>query len=364
MLTVCKHIQAVFFFFSMQLTISPDNLLEWLALKVNMVPWPLLHVQLMPVIAKAVMEAGDKGVFEAVAKGAHTVEAVASACQLHPKPTRELLGLLTALGYFSYRNGQFTLTESARKWVLTDDPASVYGMMLFNNRVVWPWLDQLGDYLRTGEGIQYHNKLTSEEWGYYQHAMTAATGTEAKEFGRRAPVPKQVTAMLDIGGAHGQHSVALCRRLPALQSVILDLPEAIEKAAPFLAKAGMGNRVRHQAGDALRDDFGDSQYDIALMSSLAHHFSGEQNQAVADRVAKALKSGGVYIINEFIRPEVGAKPELVGGSTDLFYGLTSTAGNYSISEIQAWQQAAGLQPHKVVWYRTIPGRAMIVGRKP
>jgi len=85
---------------------------------------------------------------------------------------------------------------------------------------------------------------------------------------------------------------------------------------------------------------------------------------VALRVAKALKPGGVYIINEFIRPDVGAKPELVGSSTDLFYGLTSTAGNYSTEEIKDWQRAAGLKPHKVVKYRTIPGRAMIVGRKP
>ena len=347
----------------MQLTITPDNPLEWLALKINMVPWPLLHVQLMPVIAKAVMEAGDKGVFEAVANGFKTVDAVAEACQLHPKPTRELLGLLTALGYFSYANNQFTLTTSARRWVLKDDPESVYGMMVFNNRVVWPWLDQMGDYLRTGEGIHYHDKLTGEQWAYYQHAMTAATGTEAKEFGRRAPVPKTATRMLDIGGAHGQHSVALCKRLPNVQAIILDLPEAIDKAAPFLAKSGMNDRVWHQPGNALTDDFGIEQFDIVLMSSLAHHFSSEQNQDVAHRVAKALKPGGVYIINEFIRPEVGTKPELVGGTTDLFYGLTSTAGNYTIQEIRTWQQEAGLHPHKIIWYRTIPGRAMIVAKK-
>jgi 2-polyprenyl-3-methyl-5-hydroxy-6-metoxy-1,4-benzoquinol methylase len=142
------------------------------------------------------------------------------------------------------------------------------------------------------------------------------------------------------------------------------LPQAIEKAAQYLAQSNMGQRVRHRAGNALTADFGQKQYDIVLMSSLAHHFSDPQNRDVALRVAKALKPGGVYIINEFIRPDVGAKPELVGSSTDLFYGLTSTAGNYSTEEIKDWQRAAGLKPHKVVKYRTIPGRAMIVGRKP
>jgi len=347
----------------MQLKIAPENPLEWLALKINLVPWPLLHVQIFPVIAKAVLEAADKGVFEAVKDEARTAEEVARKCQLHPKATRELLGLLTALGYFNYRDERYRLSDEAQKWVTATDPASVYGMMLFNNRVVWPWLDKLGDYLKTGQGIHYHDHLTPEQWGYYQHAMMAATNTEAKEFGRRVPVPKTATHMLDIGGAHGQHSVALCRRLPALQSVVLDLPSAVEKAAPFLAQAGMGERVRHRAGNALADDFGTSGYDIVLMSSLAHHFTDEQNRQVAQKVARALKPGGVFIINEFIRPEPGSKPELVGSSTDLFYGLTSTAGNWTVAEIQAWFREAGLKAHKVVWYRTLPGRAMVVGRK-
>ncbi len=346
----------------MQLSISPDNPLEWLALRADIVPWPLLHAQIMPVMAKAVLEAADKGIFEAVANGAETAETAASACGLHPKATGELLGLLTAMKYFRYSDGRFSLTKSARKWVLKDNPESVYGMMVFNNRVMWEWLNHMGEYLQTGKGIQYHDNLNTEQWQYYQNAMLAATGTEAKEFGRLAPVPKTATAMLDIGGSHGQHSVALCRRIPSLQSTILDLPEAIEQAAPLLARLGLGERTRHRAGNALTDDFGENQYDIVLMSSLAHHFNEEQNRAVAQKVAQALRPGGVYIINEFIRPETGAKPELVGGSTDLFYGLTSTAGNYSIAEIQAWQQSAGLKPHKVITYRTIPGRAMVVGK--
>ena len=41
----------------MQLRVFPDNLKEWLALKLNLVPMPLLHAQILPVISKAVLEA-------------------------------------------------------------------------------------------------------------------------------------------------------------------------------------------------------------------------------------------------------------------------------------------------------------------
>ncbi|WP_128547944.1 class I SAM-dependent methyltransferase [Larkinella soli] len=347
----------------MQLTVTPENPLEWFALKANLVPLPLLHAQLFPIISKAVLEAADQGIFDAVSEGRQTAEEVAGALNLHPKAVGELMALLKTLGYFHYRNGRFSLTRMARRWVLKDDPLSVFGLMLFNNRVMWPWLDQLGNYLRTGQGVQYHDHLTTAEWAYYQQAMAAATGTEVKEFSRKAPVPKHATQMLDIGGSHGQHSVALCRKLPALQSVILDLPPAVEQAAPLLARSGMGDRVRHRPGNVLTDELGESQYDIVLMSSLAHHFSEEQNRMVAHKVARALRPGGVYIVNEFIRPDVDGRPDLVGSSTDLFYGLTSAAGNYSVAEIQDWQKAAGLKPIRVAGYLTIPGRAMVTARK-
>ena len=347
----------------MQLTISPENPLEWIALRANLAPIPLLHAQIMPVLAKAVLEAADKGVFDAAKEGPKTLDDLVHTLRLNRKALGELMGLLTAMGYFTYHNDRFDLTRMARRFALKDAPESVHGMMVFNNRVMWDWMSHLGEYLETGQGIQYHNTLSTEQWRYYQEGMVAATNTEAREFGRRAPVPKSAKFMLDIGGSHGQHSVALCRRLPALTSIILDLPPAIEQAAPLLTRQGMGDRVRHQPGNALTDDFGEGRYDIVLLSSLAHHFTPEQNQLVANKVARALRPGGVFIVNEFIRPRVGAKPELAGSSTDLFYGMTSTAGNYSVDEIQTWQRMAGLNPHKVISYRTLPGRAMVVAKK-
>jgi len=347
----------------MQLTISTENPLEWLVKLANLAPVPLLHAQVMPVMAKAVLEAADKGVFKAAGAGPQTLDQLTETSGLNRKALGELLGLLTAMDYFTYKHEQFALTPMARRFAFPDDPMSVHGMLVFNNRVAWQWLDHLGDYLQTGKGIHYHDNLSTAEWQYYQEAMVAATSTEAKEFGRRAPVPKTATRMLDIGGSHGQHSVALCKRLPDLMSTILDLPPAIEKARPLLERQGMGDRVRHQPGNALTDDFGTDTYDIILLSSLAHHFTPDQNQQVTDKVAKALRPGGVFIVNEFIRPETGSKPELIGSSTDLFYGLSSTAGNYSIAEIDSWQQRAGLKKHKTIWYRTLPGRAMVVAKK-
>jgi SAM-dependent methyltransferase len=347
----------------MQLRVFPDTIIEWLALKLNLVPLPLLHAQVLPVISKALLEAVDLGVFEAIEAGFDTAEKVAEKCGLEVRATGQLLGVLASVKYLRYKQGKYILTPLTRKWVLPDSPNTVRDLAIYNNRIVWPWLEKMGGYLKTGKGLQYHDTFQAEEWELYQRAMWGGAVAEAKEFARKVPLPQNSTRMLDIGGSHGLHSVETCRRYPGLRATILDLPGAVEKAAPLLARQNMGDRVVHQVGNILTDSLPEGTYDLILMSSVAHHFSKEQNVLVAQKVAQALRPGGVFIINEFLRPDPQAAPELVGSSTDLFFGLTSTSGNWSVAEINAWQRAAGLTPLRSVGYRAIPGRYQVGARK-
>jgi ubiquinone/menaquinone biosynthesis C-methylase UbiE len=97
------------------------------------------------------------------------------------------------------------------------------------------------------------------------------------------PMPSNPTAMLDIGGSHGLYCVELCRKYPTLKATILDLPEAVEKARPILAKYSMGDRIDYWVGNVLTDSFGENRYDLVLMSSLMHHFNAEQNIDVSKK---------------------------------------------------------------------------------
>lgn len=347
----------------MQLRVFPDNLLEWIALRLNLVPMPLLHAQVFPVISKAILEAIDLGIFEAIDGGSTSAGAIAEKCQLNPEATTQLLGVLTSVKYLRYRKGTYSITRMTRKWVLPNSPTTVRDLAIYNNRIVWPWLENMGDYLRTGKGLQYHDTFDEKQWELYQRAMWGGAISEAKEFARKVPISPGATLMLDIGGAHGLHSVETCRRYPALRSVILDLPGAVEKAAPLLTAQNMAERVVHQVGNILTDTLPENTYDLILLSSVAHHFTAAQNQQVAGKVARALRPGGIFVVNEFIRPDPDSPPELVGSSTDLFFGLTSTSGNWTVAEINAWQQAAGLHPIRPIAYRAIPGRYQIAARK-
>lgn len=348
----------------MKLSPVAQNPLEWIALKSGLVPTPLAYSHFGFMISKFLLEAVDKGVFEAIGHHKVSLENICNTCQLNEKAVKSLLGVLATMGLVKSNNNLFFLSGKSKKWILKDSPNSLYWLMIFDNRVCMKWMDYVPVFLTTGEGLQYHSKFTSEEWFYYQKAMEAAASATSKEAVRKIPVPAGATKMLDIGGAHGLYSTALCKKHPNLSSVILDLPEAVEKAKPILEKSGMGSRVLHRPGNALIDDLGNEEFDAILMASVAHHFTEEENLFVAKKAFKALKPGGVFTVMEVLRRDkIQYNGDMLSALGDFFFALSSTSGIWSVNEINQWLKEAGFTLYKKTNFLTIPGYSAITGRK-
>jgi hypothetical protein len=63
------------------------------------------------------------------------------------------------------------------------------------------------------------------------------------------------TRLLDLGGSHGLHSIAFCRRYPGLDAVIVDLPTALTKTRATLVDAALSERIRLREGNLLDGDW-------------------------------------------------------------------------------------------------------------
>jgi ubiquinone/menaquinone biosynthesis C-methylase UbiE len=169
--------------------------------------------------------------------------------------------------------------------------------------------------------------------------------------------------MLDIGGSHGLYSVALCKKNPQLSAIIFDLPPAVEKARPALEKLGL-ERVTYQAGNALTDDLGESEYDLVLLASVAHHFTLAENLLVAKKAFKALKPGGLFTVIEVLRADtITYNGDMLSAFGDFFFALSSTSGTWSLREIKQWQKEADFTPYKKATFLTVPGYVAITARK-
>lgn len=348
----------------MRIGAEPEGWLEALALAAGMVPTPVMDTLVAAGLCRTIMVASRAGVFEALEDGALDAETIADRCGTHPGATKKLLYALVGARYLEPANGdRFALAPVARRWLLEGSETSLYdhNELMF---LAWRWIEHFDHYVHTGEPLSVHEDLDEEGWALYQRGMRSLAGLSAREVAWRTPVPRGARDMLDVGGSHGYYSVALCRRHSALQSTVLDLPEAIEHAAPILARENMGNRVVHQAGNALEHDFGEERWDFILVSSLVHHFDDATNRALVGRIARALRPNGVLALQEVTRP---SRPEEAGGTGalgDLYFGALSEAGTWSYAEMADWQREAGLRPLAPIRMLTAPGLGQQCARKP
>jgi SAM-dependent methyltransferase len=339
------------------------NPIERAVLASGRVPTPLIDTY-AAAFGETALVATEQGLFEALADGPLDAAAVAARAGTEARATEKVLNLLTSMRYLRYgRDGRYALSSLARRFLLADSPSSIRDLILMR-RLELGWIGQMGGFLRSGKPLDVHGTMTEDDWGLYQRGMRAQAALTAVEATRRTPVPKGAREMLDIGGSHCYFSVALCRRNPGLRSVVLDLPEAVEHAAPILAREGMGDRVTHRVGDALTDDLGEAAYDLVITWSLVHHFDDATNRALAARVARALRPGGVFVIGEAIRPSSPAKAGQLISFFDLYFAMISEAGTWTFDEMAAWQRAAGLVPRRPIRMLLAQGVGMQAATKP
>jgi SAM-dependent methyltransferase len=327
-----------------------ERVLVWLGL----VPAPLLETQMAYTLARTIMLGVRSGVFEALAEGPLPARAVANGCETHEWATSKLLDALAGAGYLRRRGETYELTRGARKWLLESSPHSLRDKLLLQFRE-WDWLGHYDDFLRTGTPLDMHRSLSGTEWPLYQKGLGSLARLYASEVARRTPVPEGARDLLDVGGALGHHAAALCRRHPALRAVVLDLPEALAQAGRDRAGNGAPGPVSFRAGNVLHEDLGSEAWDVIFMSQLAHHFDEATNREIARRAARALRRGGVFVVQELVRG--GKKPGQTGGLLDLYFAATSRGGTWSVEEIADWQRRAGLTLMKPIRFRRAPGIA-------
>jgi SAM-dependent methyltransferase len=333
----------------------PQTLVEWLALRLDIAPRALVDTHAAMLLARTVMAGAELKVFDALAGRPLTAEETAVACGSAPAATALLLDALAACGYLRFRSGAYALTRRGR-WVLASAPSSLRDKLLLQI-IEWRWLDALEQFVRTGRPLDFHQSMTAEERDLYHRGMRALAGVAGGEVARTVPVPPAGRRMIDLGGSHGHYAAEICRRYPSLSAEVLDLPDAIEAAAPLLAAEGLRERLVHRAGDVATEDLGVEQYDLVLMSNLAHHLDPQQNLELAERVARALRPGGAFVIQEPARAErpgqAGQIPALLG----LYFAMQSRPGvrTWTVAEMAEWQRSAGLIVRRAKRLRKAPG---------
>jgi 2-polyprenyl-3-methyl-5-hydroxy-6-metoxy-1,4-benzoquinol methylase len=343
---------------------QPSNIVEQILDSASLLPTPLADTLVGTWLVRTIMVASKLRIFDALDARPLSAPEVARARGTHPEATAKMLGALVGAGYASCdSDGRYALTRMSRRWMRTTSTLSLHDHMQLMF-IAWRWVEHYEEYVRTGRPLDVHADLREGEWAVYQRGMQAIARVSAPEVAARTPLPRGATAMLDVGGAHGFYSVALCRRHPRLRSTILDLPEAVAASEPLLAAQEMGARVVQQAGDARTHDYGEATYDLIFVSNLLHHFDESTNGDLMRRFARALRPGGSVVVQEIERVDARSTKSQVGALGDLYFGMLSDSGTLAFSQVAAWQVEAGLAPRRPIRMFTLPGTGQQSAKKP
>jgi SAM-dependent methyltransferase len=338
--------------------------LERVLLATNVVPRPLVESMLGMLLVRVVMTGTRAGVFDALEERPATTAEVARRCGLDPAAADGLLCALHGARYLRRTpDGAWANTRMTSRWLTRASPDSLRENILFRYEE-WKLVEHFDEYVRSGTPLDIHTAAGGHAfWRRYMRGMRALARLAAAELAARVPVPPDATRVLDVGGAHGEYVVELCRRHPRLTAEILDLEPAAAVGREMVAAAGMSDRVRFRAGDLRDGDLGEG-FDLCLLFNVLHHFAPAQNRSTLAAVARALRPGGLVVVCEAFRSDGRRRPGQLEGLLGFYFQVTSGATIPTLADLEGWFAAAGLTMRSEVGLRRAPGAKVVIGERP
>src|SRR5690348_5976502 len=139
----------------MRIGAIPETMLERLAIRLGLVPTPLIDTSGTFILARMVIAATQLGIFEALAARSLTASELAAACGTHVGATQQLLHTLVSSGYLLARRDGYLLAPLSRAWLLKSSPTSLYDAILFA-AIEWDWMRHLSEFIRSGTPLDFH----------------------------------------------------------------------------------------------------------------------------------------------------------------------------------------------------------------
>ena len=346
----------------MRIGVIPEGVRDWFVLRSRRFPRPLFDVMGTMLVCRAVMAGVHFGVFDKLATGAKTAEAVAKEAGATQHGMKLLLDALVTCGYLAEEGGGYRNSAMGAAWLRSDAAHTLVNFVRYNYDQ-WNWMSHLEEFIERGEARDIHQKLTEPEWRRYMLGLRDIAGLSAEELVSRIELPAPPRRLLDVGGGHCEYVVAMCRRHPTLTATVVDLEPAARVGREQVAKAGLAERVAFRIGRLEEADYGNG-HDVAFIFNVVHHLDQATARAALRRIGESLAPQGTVVVWESFREErERQRHDQLGALLALFFGVASARQAYTFEEVSEWARAAGFREIRRQTLRSAPFAALLVARK-
>lgn len=301
-------------------------------------PEPIIRLAAGFMAAKHLFAANELGLFEALADGPTTVDALGDRTGLTRRAARISADAMVALGLLERDGDTYRNSAEAATFLAGRTPADLRPFLRFWDRISYPaWTDLAG---ALGRGPRQEIFELDDEL-----QEVASAGIEAILAGPANALPQvydlgRHRRLLDVGGGTGSWSIAAVQAHPQLTATVLDLPVVAAVACKRVAAAELTGQVEVLAGDVMRDPI-PAGHDAFLVANLVHYWSPEQNQALLRRIREAAAPGARLLLADFWTDETHTRPLHAALMAGEFAVHLENGDVYSVAEVRDWLPPTG-----------------------
>ena len=296
----------------------------------------------------ALITAGELGIFVALGQGPLTAADLAGRISASPNGTETLCAVLVQTGYLERTpENLFRNSPHAQAWLSqTGTPDFNSGLRWFAQ--AWQIMSGLREAVKHGApprslwDLMRTNPAMGPAFAAYMKDYAASVVDDVQ---KAVTLPPGAKTLLDVGGSHGLHAAAFCRRSPELHAVIYDLPVSLTNTPGLIEKWGLRDSIRCVAGDIVQDAI-TGTFDIITYFLVAHNHSDADNGRIIQKMAAALNPGGVLFVYEYARDPAArftvSSTQALAAAFDLTLLVETGTHTHTADRITAWLRAAGL----------------------
>lgn len=334
-------------------------------------PIPLMQLSTAFWAFKTLATAIDMDLFTRLSATPMTAPELARWFRIAERPAEMLLTGCAGLELLEKKNGRYSNTPLAEKFLVRGGRYYFGGFVTMLNRRLYSGWDRLPEAITTNRPTTWDpDKQTSLFEGSdpammqtFWQAMHSLSVFTARALGEAIDFRK-FRKLLDVGGGSGAYDIELCLRYPNLSATVYDLPFVAEIAGERIAAAGLSDRITTVPGDFFADSTYPPGHDVILLSMIMHDWGEEEDRAILRKCYEALTPGGAVVISELL-----VNDEKTGPAPAALMSLNmliETVGgrNYTGAELRAWLRDIGYSDVQVKWFEAPGANGAVIGYKP
>jgi 3-hydroxy-5-methyl-1-naphthoate 3-O-methyltransferase len=296
-----------------------------------------------------------------------TTERLAAKLTLDVRALGILLDAIADLGWLRKKGRIYSNTVAARKFLVSSSPSYIGNNLRYQEQTWEAWSD-LKHVVKSGRPSQLlmewiHKDAFTEE---YIKAMGDVARGPARDLAGKLDLGGRALRTLDVGCGSGAYSAAFVERNPGIEATLLDLPKTLGVTQRLLSTHRHARRFKYRAADFLKDGFGDSEYDLVLISNVTHVESAANNRKLVAKAHRALRPGGRLVIHDYVAGDRRGKSSF-SATLGLHLLVFTGRGNvYTLEEYADWMRKDGFKPvsHRPVASGSLYPSVAVIGRKP